>query len=92
MLFNFLENHLPLILTLAVFTCILALFLFKELYRKIACLACCFSCVILLFFVISFNSTKHLEILSILVSIIIISCATIAVGIAIIDRIYDKEN
>ncbi len=87
MLLNVLENNLILILIFTIFASILGIFLFKNYYKKIGCLTSAFSAIILLFFMISFNSPQSMDILSILVSILIIFSATIATGIAIINKI-----
>jgi hypothetical protein len=87
MLLNILQNNLILILILVTFSSMIGVFVSQNYYKKIACLASCFSSIILLFFVISFNSTQNTQILSILVSVIIIFSATIATGIAIIDKV-----
>ena len=87
MFIDFLDNNLILILTASISAFILGVFLFCDNYKKISCLAACFGLIILLFFKISLDSGKEMEILSILVSLLLVFGATIIIGVNIANKV-----
>jgi len=92
MLKDLLDNNLILILIACTSASVLGVFLFYDNYKKISSLAACFSCLILLFFNLSFSSIKNTEILSILISLLLVFAATIVIGISIANKISSEEG
>lgn len=92
MFIDLLDNNLTLILTASISVSVLGVFLFCDNYKKISSLSVCFSSIILLFFKISSNSPKNIEILSILISLLLLFAATIAIGIGIANKIGLNEG
>lgn len=88
----FLQSNIIFILIFAICASVAGTFLFAGPYKKLGCISCSFSSLILLFFLLSLNSPKQDEILSIIATILILFAAIIGVGIAMIDKIDYKNK
>lgn len=92
MFINFLENNLILILISSIVIAILGVLFFCDNYKKISCLAASFTSIILLFFMIALDSAKKMEILSILISLLLLFAATLIIGINIANKVSLKKE
>ena len=86
MLINFIENNINLAIICVINIAIISFIISKNPYKKLLSLAVGFITLIVLIMIIANDSNKQEEVTGILLQSLIIICATIFIGVKIINK------